>query len=146
MSSQGGRPTIYSNELASEICTRLAGGESLRSICRDENMPAMSTILYWAVTPGHEFLEHYLRAREAAGYAHADNVVNMADMAASGDIDPNAARAAMNGYIWAAERMAPKKHSPKQDINHTSEDGTMSPKDHTAAVLDAIKRKHETKS
>ena len=47
------------------------------------------------------------------------------------------------GPIFALKNMG---WSDKQDINHTSEDGTMSPKDHTAAVLDAIKRKHETKS
>lgn len=30
----------------------------------------------------------------------------------------------------------------KQDINHVSEDGSMSPKDSSAAVLEALSRKH----
>jgi len=33
----------------------------------------------------------------------------------------------------------------KQEIDHTSSDGSMTPKDHSSAVLDAIKAKHATK-
>ena len=33
----------------------------------------------------------------------------------------------------------------KTDLNHTSEDGSMTPKDHGAAVLDALRAKHEPK-
>lgn len=121
------RPTIYTDELANTICSRLAGGESLRSICRDDAMPDISTVLLWVVDDRSGFSAQYLRAREAAGYAHADNVVNMADRAASGEMEPNAARSAMHGYIWAAERMAPKRHSPRQEVDHSSSDRTMSP-------------------
>lgn len=32
--------------------------------------------------------------------------------------------------------------SDKQDINHTSSDGSMSPKDSTSATIEALKRKH----
>ena len=35
-----GRPSTYSQEIADEVCRRLAGGESLRAICRDEGIPA----------------------------------------------------------------------------------------------------------
>lgn len=30
----------------------------------------------------------------------------------------------------------------KQDVNHVSEDGSMTPRDHSTAVLDALKAKH----
>ena len=32
--NKGGRPTVYTKELADRICVRIAGGESLRKICR----------------------------------------------------------------------------------------------------------------
>ena len=35
-----GRPTIYTEELAGEICTHIAGGKSLRSFCAQEGKPA----------------------------------------------------------------------------------------------------------
>ena len=42
-----GRPTKYTQKLADEICTRLAGGEPFSTICRDEHMPAFCTLWRW---------------------------------------------------------------------------------------------------
>jgi hypothetical protein len=42
-----GRPSKYTQELAHEICERLADGEPLRQICRDDHMPAWQTIYDW---------------------------------------------------------------------------------------------------
>lgn len=128
MTDNPGRPTVMTIEVVEKICERLASGESLRSICRDNDMPAMSTVMLAVVYDRDGFSEHYMRAREAAGFSHADMVVDLATRATDGEIDPNAARAAMTGMIWAAERMAPKKHSPRQDINHQSDDGSMTPR------------------
>jgi hypothetical protein len=44
-----GRPSIYTPELAAEICTRLCDPRSLRSVCEDPDMPDRSTVLYWVV-------------------------------------------------------------------------------------------------
>lgn len=123
-----GRPTIYTEELTARICARLAAGESLRAICKDKGIPSMSTILLWVVDGKHQdFSEQYMLAREAAGYAHGDRVADVAIRTEDGDIEPNAARVAMMGYQWAAERMAPKAHGSRQRVEHTSPDGSMSP-------------------
>lgn len=45
--SSVGRPTKYTRKLADEICTRLAEGEPFVKICRDEHMPAFSTLWRW---------------------------------------------------------------------------------------------------
>lgn len=138
------RPTKYTPEIDETVCARLAGGESLRSICAsDDTLPDVSTILRWVVSDREGFCEHYMIAREAAGYAHADRQVDLANLCAEEGIDPQSARVAMQGYQWAAERMAPKKHSARQEVAHSSPDGSMSPKDNTAAVLEALRRKHE---
>ena len=56
----GGRPSTYTEKLTGKICTRLAEGESLRSICNDATMPAMSTVMLWL--QAHEkFSEQYAR-------------------------------------------------------------------------------------
>ncbi len=34
-----GRPSLYTEALAADICRRLAEGETLRSVCRDKAMP-----------------------------------------------------------------------------------------------------------
>lgn len=44
-----GRPSLYSPELLTTICERLAEGEPLAVICRDEGMPAARTVRSWAL-------------------------------------------------------------------------------------------------
>lgn len=110
-----------------EICTRLASGESLRSICASNNLPTISTVMLAVVQDRDGFRNKYTQAREAAGYAHGDGVIEVVEMVRAGVIDAQMARAMMDGLKWAAERMAPKAHGAKQTIDHTSSDGSMSP-------------------
>lgn len=42
-----GRPSKFTPELADEICERLASGEPLAKICRDEHMPERVTVHEW---------------------------------------------------------------------------------------------------
>jgi len=129
-----GRPTMCTVEITNTICKRIADGESLRSICSDEGLPEKASVLYWVVegryVEGTEelFSDHYMRAREAGGFSHADRIIDTVDKVASGEFEPNQAKAMLDGLKWAAERMAPKKHSPRQEIDHRSPDGSMSPK------------------
>ena len=112
-----GRPTTYTPEIGNEICERIAEGETLRSICADSHMPAKSTVLLWVVDQNHqEFSDQYMIAREAAGYNHADRTLDVVGKIEEGSLDPNAGRVMLTGLHWAAERMAPKKHSPRQEV------------------------------
>jgi hypothetical protein len=43
----GKRPLEYKPATEDIICERIADGQSVREICRDDNMPAMSTISKW---------------------------------------------------------------------------------------------------
>jgi len=70
----------YTQELADTICARLADGESLRSICSDDSMPAMSTVMGWLARNAHAgFVEQYTRAREAQADAIFDECLDIAD-------------------------------------------------------------------
>lgn len=122
-----GRPSDYTPELAERICQWLAGGKSLRAFCRQDDAPGLSTVTQWIVSKP-EFREQYVQAREAAGYAHADDIADLAQKVIDGQLDPQAARVAMDGKKWSAERMAPKAHMPQSMVNHRSPDGTMTPK------------------
>lgn len=73
-----GRPTKYSPELVETICVRLSLGESLRTICKDEDMPAQSQVYVW-LNRHPEFQEQYTRAREEQAESHADEIVAIAD-------------------------------------------------------------------
>ena len=76
--NKGGRPTIYTQDLTNRICVRLALGESIRSICKDDDMPAQSVIYQWLYRHP-EFAEQYTRAREEQAETHADQIVDIAD-------------------------------------------------------------------
>jgi len=107
----GGRPTIFTEDLANTICIRLAGGESLRSICEDEAMPSKSTVLLWIVDGKHlEFSDQYTKAREAQAHGNVDEMLDMREGLLSGDIDANAARVVVDIIKWSSERMARKKY------------------------------------
>lgn len=44
---KGGRPSKYSDDVLEAICSRLARGEPLTVICRDDDMPADRTVRDW---------------------------------------------------------------------------------------------------
>ena len=120
------RPTDYNDEIAEAVCSWIAGGKSLRAFCRQEGTPDVTTVCRWIVRHD-EFRQQYAQAREAAGYAHGDGVIEVVELLSEGGLDAQTAKAMMDGLKWAAERMAPKAHSAKQDINHTSSDGSLGP-------------------
>lgn len=64
-----GRPTSYDHDVAEKLLTRLEDGETLASICRDEDMPGRTTVYDWKdADEGSEpaddrFPERFARAR-----------------------------------------------------------------------------------
>lgn len=135
------RPTVMTQEVRETICEKLAAGESLRSICREDDMPAVSTVLLAVVQDRDGFSEQYMQARTAGGFSHADRIIDTVDRVSTGEIDPQSARAMLDGLKWAAERMAPKSHSNRQEIDHQSSDGSMGP---THIILSAPDEDSET--
>lgn len=70
---------MYSQEVADTICKRLAGGESLRAICRDDGMPDESTVRAWALDNVEGFAPQYTRARELGYQRLAEEALEIAD-------------------------------------------------------------------
>lgn len=71
---------IYSDDIANIICERIADGESLRSICESDEMPAKSTVFDWLADDRYEaFRTKYARAREAQADALVDEMIDIAD-------------------------------------------------------------------
>lgn len=77
--AEAGRPSDYTADIASHICRRLAEGESLRSICRADDMPAESTVRLWALEDREGFSAQYTRSRELGYLAMADELLEIAD-------------------------------------------------------------------
>src|SRR5258708_4655167 len=80
-----GRPSEFTHGLATEICNRLATGETLRSVCRSDDMPPESTVRQWVLDDRDGFYAQYTRAREIGYGAMADELLEIADDS-SGDV------------------------------------------------------------
>ncbi len=128
-----GRPTKFTHLLADAICLRIADGESLRSICRDETMPAKSTVMAWLADDAHqEFRTKYALAREIQADGFVDEMVEIADDGSNDWMEKNfgeETRWVENGEAlrrsqlriltrqWIAEKLKPKKYGNKVDLN-----------------------------
>ncbi len=129
-----GRPSLYTEALAAKICQRLAEGESLRAVCTDKAMPAISTVMGWLFEGSHdEFSERYARAREAQAEVRADEIVDIADDDTNdftADKDGNLvannehiqrSRLRVDARKWIAAKLLPKRYGDK--IQHTGDGG-----------------------
>jgi hypothetical protein len=130
--------------LKDEICDRIAEGESLRAICRDDAMPAASTVFKWLAQDA-QFAEHYARSREAQADTMADEILAIADDTArdtivtdKGDTPDNEwiarSRLRVDARKWLASKMAPKKYGEKIGIEHS---GTVE----LASALEAARKR-----
>jgi hypothetical protein len=75
---KAGKPTTYNEHIALVICIRIAEGESLRQILKDDGMPAQSTVYEWLLRHTG-FAEHYARARDEQADTLADEIIQIAD-------------------------------------------------------------------
>lgn len=75
-----GRPAgdTYDEELGTEICERIANGETLTHICCDEHMPERRTVSRWLIAHSN-FLSRYMYARELQAHVEVDDTLDIAD-------------------------------------------------------------------
>ena len=125
-----GRPSKYTADLASTICARMADGRSLRDVCRDEDIPDVSTVIRWlADDEKTAFRAQYTRAREAMADAMADEMLEISDdsrndwverenkdgstyIALDGD-HVQRSRLRVDTRKWLLSKIAPKKYGDK---------------------------------
>ena len=133
-----GRPTDYTPELTDIICERLASGESMRSISRDEGMPVMSTLFLW-LRKHDEFSEQYAKAKEESADALVEDMLDIADNQVSQPLIVNGEPVEVDGKVietrdgpavqhaklrvdtrkWAASKLKPKKYGDRIETVHS---------------------------
>jgi hypothetical protein len=111
--AERGRPSIFTEELAARICERLALGESLNRICKNEDMPGLRTVHDWLAS-NSEFAAQYTRAREIQADTLADSAVDRAMMADKDDAP--AAKVFLDSVKWFSGVVSPRKYTPKQQV------------------------------
>lgn len=127
-----GRMTEYSPEIADAICELIAEGQSIRTICKVDEMPAMSTVFKW-LSEQKTFSEQYARAKEVQAEGFAEDLIDIADDISddvTGELNmPNGvavqrAKLRVDTRKWIASKLLAKKYGDKQavDMKHSSDE------------------------
>jgi hypothetical protein len=76
-----GFPPLDPEHFVPLILKRIAGGESVRSICRDEDMPNRDTVLEWSMSP--QYSGQFARARDLQAQSLFDEITDIVDDASN---------------------------------------------------------------
>ena len=130
-----GQTSLKTPSCIAEILERVARGETLHRIGKDEHMPHESTMWNW-VRYDEEFREMYFEAKKMQMDAFAEQIITIADdsvgdirMAYDKNGDPypevnyeNVKRSELRTKVrmWLMERLMPKKYSEKVQLDTPS--------------------------
>lgn len=118
------RPSDYTQQIAYEICGRIASGEPLTKICQGEEFPDVRTVYRW-LAAHDEFRQIYARAREDQADTLADEIQAIADepmigskvtTKANGDVETvqgdmiEHRRLRVDARKWIAAKLRPRKY------------------------------------
>ena len=131
-----GRPSSYTEQMANLICIRLAEGESLNKICKDEGMPDKATVFRWLASDA-SFCDKYARARELQAETQFDELIDIVDQPpelsyVTGKDGELIEVKFDSSYVqwmklrvdtrkWTAARMAPKKYGEQKQAEQTQD-------------------------
>lgn len=128
------RPKEYGSEMTALILGRLAAGESLTGICRDPDMPGMTTVLRW-LAGDEAFRREYQIAREAQADAIFEELLSIADDVSQDWVESTSKTAKEGSYKldhehvtrsrlridtrkWVLARMSPRKYGDAVSLRH----------------------------
>jgi len=156
-----GAPTTYNNHIATVICIRIAEGESLNRILKEQGMPAQSSVYEWLLRHP-EFAEKYTRAREEQADTLADEIIDIADESPETvevrDKEGNVLDIKIDsGYVsyqkqriearkWTAMKLKPRKYGDRVALEGVEGGAAIKTEDTNAnKFLDIIKNMEMTK-
>ena len=121
-----GRPSIFTEEIADNICAAIALGTNLNRLCESEDYPDQATVYRWMLKEP-AFCEKYARARQARADVRSDRSDALREDLLAGRIDPNQARVAFDIERWQAGKENPKRYGDKvqQEVSGTGPAGAI---------------------
>ena len=110
-----GRPSGYTDAIARSICHYIAQGKSLVTICKRKGAPSYSMITRW-LADNTEFRVMYARARESAGDAAYEKIVEIERRLEAKEIDAHTARVLIDSIKWRASKLKPRVYGDHQQV------------------------------
>lgn len=145
-----GRPTAFTVKIGDEICERMANGESLLRICKDEHMPHRATVHRWllathkvkvnGVDQDAKKFPNFCDKYEIAVALRADHMFDEIEEIADGAEEivrkgaekksgayANTQRLRIDARKWYLSKIMPKKFSDKNVHVTEDEEGNLKP-------------------
>lgn len=133
-----GRPTIFAPQLINAMLDRIASGDSVRSISKDDRFPAMTTFFRW-LRENEDFRQQYARAKEIQAEFLAEDLLDIADDGTNDYIEREGkdgntfvefnsehfqrSRLRVDTRKWIASKLLAKKYGDKIQQEVTGKDG-----------------------
>lgn len=152
-----GRPSLFTTELADEICERIANGETLRAICRSSDMPTYRSVYRWREADA-QFSSRLALAREVGADVIADETIEIADETSRDTLETEHGEKPNSEWIARSKLRVetrlkllavwfPRKYGQRIDVTSGNETLNMSPEDRaaklTALAAMAARRKQD---
>jgi len=133
------RAVTYTEAIAEEILARLAAGETLTQICRDDHIPSRSAVSGWVVKDTNGFKARYETARRMQVEAMADEIIDIADDASNDWMDRETekgrivrvidkecvqrSRVRVDTRKFLMAKLMPERFGDRQSVEVTGKDG-----------------------
>ena len=129
-----GRPTKYNQKLADTICLLISEGQSVRQVCKLDDMPDKSQIFVW-LSKYPEFQDQYAKAKRAGVESLAEELIDIADDGTNDYMEYTdkegqtaykvngeavaRSRLRIDTRKWVLSKLIPKKYGEDKEENNT---------------------------
>jgi hypothetical protein len=148
----GGRPTLFSQELADRICEEIMKSEmGLFGLSEKFDwFPAPSSVYLW-LTLYPKFSESYRACREAQQDRMAESIIKIADDSSGDSIETSKgiienreftsrSKLRVETRMWLMERLSPKKYGKLIEPDQSEKELTPPPSIHVHIGNDVVKK------
>lgn len=113
----------YRDRIMAVVCNGMMLGMTVTDVLKGLPDAPTAPSLYGWMDDNNVYRQNYARAREHRANDRADRIDRLCQQVASGEIDPNAARVAIDALKWLASKENSKSFGDKAQVEHTGANG-----------------------
>ena len=102
--------------ITDQICQELMSGKPLTSICRNKDLPSLSTVHRW-IDKHPSFAKQILQARRVGTQYYLDKMIEELESVSAKDV--GIVREKLHHYRWLASKLLPSLYGDKQEVVQT---------------------------
>ena len=99
--------------ITDQICQELMSGKPLTSICRNKDLPSLSTVHRW-IDKHPSFAKQILQARRVGTQYYLDKMIEELETVSAKDV--GIVREKLHHYRWLAYKILPRMYGDKQEV------------------------------